>query len=97
MPVPMIVATRSASSGGPSAQPASLIASSRGEYRELREAVVAALLLPRQQVTRLEVRAARKAVLDRGLAGGPALVQRAGAHAKRSNGADAGYDDATVS
>jgi hypothetical protein len=61
--------------------------------RELRVAVRAPHLLHRQVLRGLELAGTAEAVLDPGLARDPALVQGAGAHAERRDGAYARDDD----
>src|SRR3954451_21100885 len=64
-----------------------------GDKCELREAIRAPGLLAGEEVERVEALAGSLPVLDRYRAGGPALEQRVGAHAKRRDRADSGDDD----
>jgi hypothetical protein len=93
MPVPITLAARSGSTGGPPFQPASSIASPAGRECELRVAVRAAHLLHGEVLLRLELARAAVALLDTGHAGRPALVERPRAHAQRRDRAHSGDDD----
>jgi hypothetical protein len=93
MPVPTMQPERSGAYGESSSSSPPRAAPRRGDERELGEPVGPALLLLGQEVRRLEVGARRLPVAHPDRAGGPALVEGAGAHAERRDGAHPRDDD----